>query len=209
VPRVLVIVPTASHAPWYRPGAWAGLAGPYFPVTSGGKVLLFDPSVFAGERFHLGAADLGTDSWSWMSSPSEAMDGRGSFQTRAQDANLQYGGNLVAVSGRSVVYGYHGEGFTDPSNGRVGQANQFMHFLDNGLFLGQFGTPTTRAGSTPVPGQSGNSFSWSLVRSGTRTFLYHNDESSWGGVHRWELVGLDGVQELNATGEPGLTLALR
>ena len=137
------------------------------------------------------------------------MDGRGSFQTRAQDANLQYGGNLVAVSGRSVVYGYHGEFFTDPSNGRVGQANQFMHFLDNGLFLGQFGTPSTRVGPSPAAGQAGNAFSWSLVRSGTRTFVYHNDESSWGGVHRWELVGLDGVQELNATGEPGLTLALR
>lgn len=208
-PRVVASVPTAANAPWYRPGAWAGLAGPYFPVTAGGKVVMFDPSVFAGERFHLGAVDVGAGSWSWMSSPSGVMDGRGSFQTRDQDANLQYGGNLVAVSGRSVVYGYHGEFFTDSSNGRVGQANQFMHFLDNGLFLGQFGTPSTRAGSTPQAGQSGNNFSWSLVRSGTRTFLYHNDESTWGGVHRWELVGLDDLQELNATGEPGITLALR
>jgi len=138
------------------------------------------------------------------------MDGLGSFQTRAVDPNINYGGNVVLASGRNVLYGYHGEFYTDLGNGgRVGQANQFVHFRDDGMFIGQFGVPSTRATSSSQPGLSGNAFSSTLLRQGGRTYLYHNDESTHGGVHRWLLQGADDVQELVGQGTVRSAITLR
>ena len=109
------------------------------------------------------------------------MDGRGSFQTRSSDARIEYGGNVAMVSGRSVLYGYHGEFYKDLQTGQVGQANQFMHFDASGLFIGQFGQPSTRTASADLAGLSGNAFSPTLVRDAkdyfaniqTKTIKYH------------------------------------
>ncbi len=209
LPLVLAAVPMGGQTPHHRSGTFSGLTGPRWPVTESGLVVYFNPGVDVADGFHLGAAAAGQSTWAWQASPSGPLDGRGSFQTRSSDARIEYGGNVAMVSGRSVLYGYHGEFYGDAGNGRVGQANQFMHFLDNGLFVGQFGLPSTRSGAVPEPGLSGNAFSPWLVKAAGRTYLYHNDESSWGGVHRWELVGVDGIAELRASGEPGATLTLR
>jgi hypothetical protein len=206
---VLASVPMEARTPHHRMGSFAGNTGPRWPLTASGLVVYFNPGVDDSEGSHLGAAAVGSAAWAWQASPSGPLDGRGSFQTRSSDARIQYGGNVALTAGRSVLYGYHGEFYSDLGNGRVGQANQFMHFLDNGLFVGQFGLASTRAGAVPEPGLSGNAFSPTLVRVGGRSFLYHNDESSWGGVHRWDLLGSEAVVELTATGEPGSSLLLR
>jgi hypothetical protein len=209
---VLARLPKTSTTPHHRMGSFTGLMGPRWPVTASGLLISFDPDVTSSEGFHLGAVSLEGSAWAWQASPSGPMDGRGSFQSRASDARIEYGGNVAMTVGRSVIYGYHGEFYTDLGNGRVGQANQFMHFLDNGLFVGQFGRPSTLAATldaAPEPGLSGNAFSPWLVQSAGRTFLYHNDESSWGGVHRWEVQGLDDVVELRASGLRGTPLTLR
>lgn len=209
---VLARLPKTAASPYHRMGSFAGTTGPRWPLTESGLVISFDPAVATQESFHLGAVPLEGNAWSWQASPSGPMDGRGSFQSRTSDARIEYGGNVAMVAGRSIVYGYHGEFYTDLANGRVGQANQFMHFLDNGLFVGQFGRPSTLdsgAAAAPEPGLSGNAFSPWLVQTAGRTFLYHNDESSWGGVHRWEVQGLDDVVELRASGARGSQLTLR
>ena len=209
---VLARLSKTDTTPHHRMGTFTGLMGPRWPLTASGMLISFDPAVTSNEGFHLGAVVLGGTAWAWQASPSGPLDGRGSFQSRASDARVEYGGNVAMTVGRSVIYGYHGEFYTDLGNGRVGQANQFMHFLDNGLFVGQFGRPSTLAATldaAPEPGLSGNAFSPWLVQSGGRTFLYHNDESSWGGVHRWEVQGLDGVVELRASGLRGTPLTLR
>jgi len=115
----------------------------------------------------------------------------------------------VWASGRHIVYGFHGEAFKDPATGRVGQANQFMHFDESGLFLGQFGTPALPPGGDAPAEVSGNAFSPTLVRDGDRLYLYHNDESAHGGVHRWRLDGWNDVQELRGRGAAGGTIVLR
>ncbi len=206
---VLASLPRSAGAPFHRMGTYTGVMDPRWPLTDSGLVISFDPGVTGNEGFHLGAAALGGSAWAWQASPSGPLDGKGSFQTQASDSKIHYGGNVAMVSGRQVVYGYHGEFYTDLSNGRVGQANQFMHFLDNGLFVGQFGRPSTQGDGQPVPGLSGNAFSPWLVRHEGRSFLYHNDESSWGGVHRWELQGLDDIAELRASGVRGTQIELR
>jgi hypothetical protein len=204
-PRVIASVPTQEGTPFDR-GAFSGIQGPRFPVTASGMVAFLDPSVKGNEGFHLGATRLGDDHWLWLASPSGRLDGRGSFQTQAIDHSVNYGGNTLWGLGRQLIFGYHGEFFTDLGNGRVGQANQFMHFLDDGLFVGQFGAPSTRP---PAPGMSGNAFSPTLVRAGDRLFLYHNDESTQGGIHRWRIDGWQQIRELSGTSLDGVPIVLR
>jgi len=89
------------------------------------------------------------------------------------------------------------------------EANQFLHFHGGtGLFIGQFGVPNKRDTNSSyplyiVPGQAGNAFSPSLARAtdpsgAPALYLYHNDESSHDGVHRWRLDGVDGMRVLVA-----------
>ena len=206
-PTRLATVPILPGSPHYR-NAFSGMP-PRFPVTASGKVIFFDQSVTGNEGFHLGAAAEGGKDWLWQASPSGALDGKGSFQTQAIDRSVTYGGNAVWVSGRHIVYGYHGEFYKDLQNGKTGQANQFMHFDDSGLFLGQFGQASTRPASASQAGLSGNAFSPTLVRDGSHLYLYHNDESSHGGVHRWRIDGWNEVVETKGTGPIGSTIVLR
>jgi hypothetical protein len=202
----LASVPTLSGTAYNR-GTHVGMAA-RFPVTGSGSVVFFDPLVEGNEGFHLGAVAQGGRSWLWQASPTGPMDGKGSFQTKAVDGSVNYGGNVVWAEGRHIVYGYHGEFFRDLSTGRIGQANQFMHFDESGLFLGQFGLPSTRPAPATQPGLSGNAFHPTLVRRGDRLYLYHNDESSHGGVHRWRIDGWNDVQDLRGSGKPGSLIVL-
>lgn len=200
-------VPTLPGSPFYR-GAFSGMP-PRFPVTASGNVVFFDQAVQGNEGFHLGAAATGGKEWLWQASPTGALDGKGSFQTKAIDGALNYGGNAVWAHGRHIVYGFHGEFYKDMGNGGVGQANQFMHFDESGLFIGQFGMPSTRATMPAQAGLAGNAFSPTLVRDGSKLYLYHNDESAHGGVHRWRIDGWEAVGELRGSGTTGSTIALR
>ena len=205
-PVKLATVPITHGSPHYR-SAFSGMP-PRFPVTGSGKVIFFDQSVTGNEGFHLGAAASGGGQWLWQASPSGPLDGKGSFQTKAIDGSITYGGNAVWASGRHIVYGYHGEFYKDLQTGKVGQANQFMHFDETGLFLGQFGQASTRPAPESQAGLSGNAFSPTLVRDGSHLYLYHNDESTHGGVHRWRIDGWDDVVEMKGWGPTGSTIVL-
>ncbi len=207
-PTALASVPTSAGSPWFR-GAFSGLLPPRFPVSASGRVVFLDQSVEGNEGFHLGAAAAGADDWLWQASPTGALDGKGSFQTKRLDGTINYGGNAVWAQGRHIVYGYHGEFYKDLTTGRTGQANQFMHFDESGLFIGQFGQPSTREAPAQDAGRSGNAFSPTLVRDGSRLYLYHNDESTHGGVHRWRIDGWDDIADLRGRGAMGGTIELR
>jgi hypothetical protein len=206
-PEALASVPTLPGSPYYR-GAFSGMP-PRFPVSGSGQVVFFDQSVTGNEGFHLGAAVRGGRQWRWQASPSGALDAKGSFQTKSIDGSLHYGGNAVWAIGRHIVYGFHGEFYKDLQTGNVGQASQFMHFDDSGLFLGQFGRQTTRPAPPLDPGVSGNAFSPTLVKDGRHLYLYHNDESFHGGIHRWRIDGWDDVGDMTGTGAAGSTIVLR
>lgn len=207
-PVRLASVPLAAGSPHYR-SAFSGVLPPRFPLTQSGRVVFFDQSVVGNEGFHLGAAAGGGSQWLWQASPTGRMDGKGSFQTKRIDGSTTYGGNTVWAQGRHIVYGYHGEFHKDLQNGRVGQASQFMHFDESGLFLGQFGQPSTRDAGPQQAGLSGNAFSPTLVRDGPRLYLYHNDEWAHGGIHRWRIDGWEDVAALRGSGPPGSGIALR
>jgi len=206
-PATLASVPKLPGSPHYR-GAFSGMP-PRFPLTGSGKVIFFDQSVVGNEGFHLGAAEQGGTRWLWQASPTGPLDGKGSFQTKAIDGWLQYGGNAVWAHGRHIIYGYHGEFYKDMRSGLVGQASQFMHFDESGLFLGQFGQPQVPPTAQVQPGMSGNAFSPTLVRASEHLYLYHNDETAQGGMHRWRIDGWNELRELRGTGMTGGTIELR
>jgi hypothetical protein len=105
--------------------------------------------------------------------------------------------NVALTSGKDVIYGFNGEGWDG------GQANQWLHFdALSGLFIGQFGTvngvhdPRYKDAGWAAPGCAGNSFAATLVTTKAGVFLYHNDESVHGGVHRWRIQGLENIERL-------------
>ena len=185
----------AEHDPWYHDvPAIHGINDPSYPTTGSGLLIAFNPGKSTG--FHLGALRPGTEGWRWRASPSGVwqLDAMGRVLTRDGTFELGHGVNYPAsvavASGANVVYGYHGEAW----NG--GEANQWMHFHESGLFIGQFGASPypTDDPFTAKPGAAGNAFCPTLVTVGGQLYLWHNDENIHCGVHRWQFSGLDSLR---------------
>jgi hypothetical protein len=174
-----------------------------FPITSSNVVVSFDNSG-ASDRtgMHLGGVAVSGTNWNWMAAPAVTtnipLDGLGSFDI---GDNITHAGGKVSASERNVLYGFHGENWSGI------QANQFMHYWDDGLFIGQFGAHLPGPGNFN-PGNAGNSFCLSLVKHGRKTYLYHQDENEHGGIHRWTLMGADSVREYASTLSIGGTVTL-
>lgn len=197
---VLATSPAGNSNPYYR-GKFSGPAGPQFPITSSNLVVSFDQSVITGSTapntgMHLGGSQVGGNSWLWQGSPAATTV---DFYTPAQQNGtydngdtVNYGGNKVMTSGRNIFYGYHGEGWKGQ------QANQFVHFFEDGLFVGQFGVPNPN--TTALAGCAGNSFSSATVNVNGAQYFYHGDESNHGGIHRWKLNNIGSIVEMAASG---------
>jgi len=186
-------------------GSFSGPGGARFPITSSNLMVSFSSDVTT-TGMHLGAIPVGGTVWKWLASPSVATAAyetpAGQNGTFSKGNGVNYAGNQVHAIDRNIIYGYHGEGY----NG--GQANQFMHFRDDGLFIGQFGTVNSPSILDARPGLSGNAFSLSMVKVNTETYLWVNDESNHGGIHRWRLTNANNIGELSASGAAGTTIAL-
>ena len=175
-----------------------GVNNPVYPETGSGLLISFNPGKSPG--FHLGAMRPGDDRWIWRASPSGAwqVDERrrivtrdGTFET---GRGVHYPGSVALAAGSNIIYGYHGEAWND------GQANQWMHFHESGLFLGQFGESPYPNEDYAVakPGAAGNAFCPSLVIVDGELFVWHNDEGVHGGVHRWRVANLGSVRVQSA-----------
>ncbi len=131
----------------------------------------------------------------------QTMDGR----FGANDTAINYAGSYAMASGDQIVYGFHGEFWKN------GEANQFVHFRDDGTFVGQFGAVNMPYKSNQyavghqgtdglttwgLPGHAGNSFSPSLVQSDGALWLIHNDENAHGGLHRWRIEGTQNTHHI-------------
>ena len=192
-----------AHDPYYHDvPVVSGVNEATFPETSSGVVVLFNPGKTEG--FHLGGIQVGEVGWRWRASPAGfwKVDHQGNVDspdgTFELGRNVQYAGSVVVSVGREVVYGYHGEAW----NG--GEANQWIHYLDDGLFVGQFGKTVDPSieKREALAGAAGNAFSPQLVSVGGHLYLWHNDESIHAGVHRWRIDGADQIKSLEAAIEP-------
>jgi hypothetical protein len=179
-----------------------GVNEPTYPTSTSGVTITFNPGKSQG--FHLGGLGSGDSGWRWRASPSGSwhvdpdenpVDGEGRFEL---GHGVQYGGNVVMSAAGQVIYGYHGEGW----NG--GQADQWLHFTDSGLYVGRFGRavyPSTNR-TEARPESAGNAFSPQLVTVDGTVYLWHNDEAVHGGIHRWRLAGLDSQRWIEAPVSP-------
>ena len=154
-------------------------------------------------QFHLAAVSSGQRGWLWRASPAthrfNFAQPDGVFDT----SRPWYAGTAMTSIGDHIVYNYHGEGWHNR-----GQANQFLHWSRNGLFIGQFGVPHVRGVAPGAAGVAGNSFSLQLVRANGATYLWHNDENSHYGLHRWRLDGVEWIRDLAGRGRPGERIEL-
>jgi hypothetical protein len=163
-------------------------SGGYWRATSTNLIIGFSGNRY-NSGFHIGGIKPGATKFLWQASPSGLMDGLGTY-----DNNCEYAGFMHMATGRHILFQLHGEFW------RGQEANQFFHFFDNGLFVGQFGQPNlygVRGDGSAVPGEAGNSFSPSVVDMNGEIYMYHNDESGHSASHRWHLVGAQNIQEFS------------
>lgn len=166
-----------------------------FPITGANNVTGVQDGPHRG--YHLGAVKLGTSGYLWQTARATytnyagPMPADGTFDV-GNGVNA-YAGSCVLVDSNDLIWGYHGEFW------KQAQANIWNQVSDIGLFVQQFGYAQPRGviDSQPpaIPMMAGNSYAASLVRTGGFLYLYHNDESYHGGLHRWKVSGLDTIKK--------------
>ncbi|HEY1046574.1 MAG TPA: PA14 domain-containing protein, partial [Bacteroidia bacterium] len=165
-------------------------------ITSGGYNVVFNAEK-ENTGFHLGAVKTGTNQWAWKTSLATHKDYTGPMP---KDGRFDIGNGVVYPGGdvyaldQNIFWNYHGEFWKNS------QTNIWNHFHECGLMLGQFGVTSPEASADQKEAfakGAGNVFSSALIKLGDVYYLYHNDESVHGGVHRWKISGLNTVQIQN------------
>ena len=148
------------------------------------------------DGYHLGAIKKGSNTWLWKTSKSTFVDYTGPMPkdgTFDIGNTVEYPGGHVYAIDNNIFWNYHGEFWKNS------QTNIWNHFADNGLMVAQFGITTPEAereyGPEASPMGAGNVFSSALVKVDNNYYLYHNDESVHGAVHRWKISGLNTIQK--------------
>ena len=167
-----------------------GLGDIKTPVSSS-NILLSYTQAKSPSYWHLGGIKLGATAWLWKSARLGSLDRKGTYDI---GHGSSYQGDALNSIDRNLVCGYHGE-FWNQS-----QAGQFMHYYDDGLFVGQFGNSSYgypyQVGS--IPGFVGNGFSSVMCKANGEIYLWTNDENC-NGPQRWHLVGANNIHELAGT----------
>lgn len=204
-----------------------GWQTPSVPITSSNIIIALDgghhkypiPACGPGctipcDGWHLGGITRDSNHWRWRSSPGVTsnvpMDGLGSFDI---GDGVNYPATIAMALGRNAFFDYNGEFWNQT------EASQLMHFYDDGLFLGQFGTPGNYKKPTGymLPGFAGGGAHYpSVVGVGPNNeaaadgevYIWLNDQSQHSGVIRWHILGTDTIREQNGTVSLGGTVAL-
>lgn len=132
--------------------------------------------------YHIGGVQIGDTAWKFQTGKTVNLTFGQPFPPTGDydiGQNVIYGGSTTLALDNFIIWGYRGEFWQN------GQTNKWNILNSDGLFLNQFGTISD---STQAQSQmAGNAFSPSLVKVGSDYYLYHNDESYHGGVHRWKI----------------------
>ncbi|WP_254448781.1 RICIN domain-containing protein [Spirosoma rhododendri] len=184
-----------------EPINWYGGQSRTGETTSSGVVVSFDEGKIngpTGAGYHLGGLRVGDNKWLWKTAMATTAAYKGPYPNDgAYDVGngVEYGGGGIAVLDRSIFWNYHGEFW------KGSQVNKWQHVYDNGLLLGIFGKtgPEVRIEAPdgrPVAGMAGNVYFGTAVRASNGvTYLYHGEESGWGGIHRWRIDNMQSIQE--------------
>lgn len=185
--------------------------GPRIWITPSNKLVFFDNTKNQG--MHLGGIDLNTSTtqWAWEAAPGIGYGaltdvevpfwGDGSYDIFS---GIHYAGGLHDIYGSNIIYIYKGE------NWAASEASQFMHFNEDGLFIGQYGVPGTCGGGVDLhlAGCAGNVMTSAMASVGGRIYFYVNDETQHSGIHRWRIDGCGTIAELTGSGSLDSTFTL-
>ncbi|MFM6982727.1 MAG: PA14 domain-containing protein, partial [Chitinophagaceae bacterium] len=179
--------------------AYLQIASPV--ITSGVYNIIFNGNKNK-QGYHLGAVKTGSNHYSWRTSLSTQTNYSGQMPddgTFDIGNNVEYaGGNVYAIDNQ-IFWNYHGEFWKNS------QTNIWNHYHESGLMLGQFGVVSPEAEaleSEAFAKGAGNVFSSTLVKVGNDYYIYHNDESVHGGIHRWKITGLSSILEQTISIQP-------
>lgn len=158
---------------------------------SSSNILVSYNTANSNKMWHVGGMNIGGTQWLWKSGRVGSINRKGAYDL---DHGSQYQGDVVNVQGRNIVCGFHGEFWNQA------QAGQFMHYYDDGLFVGQFGNSSYgySFGVGNIPGFAGNGLSPVMCTVNGEVYLWVNDESC-NGPQRWHLVGANNIHEQAAT----------
>ncbi len=165
-------------------------------VTSGGYNVIFN-SEKDNKGYHLGAIKNGTNQWAWRTSKATQRNYLGPMPSDgAFDCGnyVEYPGGDVYALEKNIFWNYHGEFWKNS------QTNIWNHYHESGLMVSQFGVvaPDAKAKEDEAYKMgAGNVLSSTFVKVGADYYLYHNDESVHGGVHRWKISNLNSIVEQN------------
>jgi hypothetical protein len=139
--------------------------------------------------YHIGAVKPDGKDWQWRAARSARLDGRGSWDSSGQFAGAN---SPTGVLDGSIFLIYRGEFWQNV------QANQFMQYSTDGLFIGQWGVGSNLGHDEgPVPGRSSNMMNSSVTRVGDHWYIFANDESGNSGITCWRIDGLDSLEEFS------------
>ena len=192
------IVPTSGNDPIDYNGGTPG------NTTTSGLVISFDNEINQyghGTDFHLGAIKLGSgtnNKFLWRTSQNTTSKYEGDFPDDGSydiGNGVVYPGGDVWVVDNNIFWNYHGEFWKNS------QTNKWNQYADIGLPIGQFGAVTDDYPyQEAFPLGAGNVLSAVFVKdSNGNYYLYHNDESIHGGLHRWKITGLNTIQVQTAS----------
>jgi hypothetical protein len=167
-------------------------------ITSSNLIVVYGnlTSKVSTPNWHLAAIRQGDHKWAWKTALGTDPTYKGPFPPNGLYDNgngVRYSGSVALVKDRNIIWGYFGEFW------KSSEVNKWNHVYDDGLFVGQFGVtgldPAVHGIQAP-PMTAGNAFAAGLAKdSNGNIYLYHNDESQHGGVHRWKITGLETINE--------------
>ncbi|MBX2849134.1 MAG: hypothetical protein KTR16_12485 [Acidiferrobacterales bacterium] len=173
--------------------------------TSNGNMVIFNSGPSPDGRPHLAARKQGAEGFAFTAANSVTYEyrapyphGTGTFDMRS---GVVFRGNVALAMDDWILWGYHGEFW------RNSQTNKWHMVNEDGLFLRDFGVAKEKYAPGEA-GMAGNAFSPALVKVGENAYLWHNDESFHGGVHRWKISNLNSVQEFDLSIDDDAELCL-
>ena len=204
----------------YDPAVDSGRMALKVPKTASNYYVTYNPlgsqytssgvSFWTSPNNHLGVVAPGGTSFLWENSPGAVVDvpdGLGTFEDTSSNTYQSYGGHdgIAAFAiGHDIIEAYDGQyGY---------YSNQWMHYNDDGMFVGQFGVTvddywarparidTELFGPEAAPGLAGNISVAAMVSNAGTEYIYCTDEGYHAGIHRWHLSG--SVNEIQATVNP-------
>lgn len=163
--------------------------------TANDVLIIFDKQKGDAGYYHLAGYRKGETSPVFKTTKSVAYSkgspyplGTNTFDVRSSVNNA---GSLVLAMDDWFMWGYYGEFWENT------QTNYWHMLTEEGLFLYDFGTDNKNPISSGYSKakMAGNAFGPSLIKVDGQVYLYHNDESFHGGVHRWKIKNLTSIEK--------------